>query len=350
MRINWAAEWPEINVKAINWDGMSNVDFMDNWRSMPAMARIGMSQEQIARNLKRYSSDAGMGGMSIQPEARHHRAVEYRPPEPPPLALEAIQLRDLPRGPAPTNYCGGWLREGSYTLLHSRAGVGKTAVVADLVLQLRTGGGEWFGQRTERMQHILWINGDMPDWQVHERLDFLDGKMEFVQARFVNLLDRQEEFRELCKGYQLVVIDNRSCLFQLDDANKAEAWVPLNNLLRGIADQGTAVLLMTHEGKSQEGGTSFGSSAQEWFVDTIIRLGKASFTQKSTEHDFFMDRCGAVPNKLIEFTKTRLCQEIGKSYFTLNEINPGQLGVEWRNWLYSDIELENFNPKKGQKP
>ena len=105
------------------------------------------------------------------------------------------------------------------------------------------------------------------------------------------------------------------------------------------------MLLMTHEGKSQEGGTSFGSSAQEWFVDTIIRLGNATFSGKM--HDFFMDRCGVVPNKLIEFTKTRLCQEIGKSYFTLNETSPGQLGVEWKNWAYSDIELENFKRKKG---
>ena len=248
--------------------------------------------------------------------------------EAPHMATEEFmgKLRDLPRCEVPEDHCGGWLRAGSYTLMYSRAGVGKTAVMAELVHCLKTGE-PFFGQDCKDIGPILWVNGDMPAWQVSERIGFLQDKVDLWHLRFDNLMARQEEFIQKCSHYKLVLLDNRSCLFELPDANSAEAWTGLNNLLRRIADSGCAVLLATHEGKG-ESGSSFGSTAQEWFTDTIIRISARKLTKKE-EEEKANSPLGMHLDKQLEWTKNRLCQQPKTAHFQLDK-NGHRLMCVWR--------------------
>ena len=221
----------------------------------------------------------------------------------------------LPVQEPPRKLAGDWLREASYTLLYSRAGVGKTAFLVDLVRRLKRGD-KFMRQDTADPGKVLWVNGDMPTWQVHERLSApLDGMVDLWQVEMVNLLNHEEELLEKCKGYGLVVFDNRSCLFQMEDGNKAESWTPLNHLMRRVANLGCANILATHEGKG-EGTSSFGSSAQEWHTDTIIRLSRFDFeshTQKWKEANPEMVHF----TRKATFQKCRLGPEMEPQHFRI---------------------------------
>lgn len=179
---------------------------------------------------------------------------------------------DLPPEEAPASMAGNWLRQRSYSLLYSRAGVGKTVWLSDLLYCIKTGQ-RFMSDETESLGPVLWVNGDMPGWQVHERLGFLAGHADLWHCPMLDMMAAKDLLKERAKDYAMIILDNRSCLFQLEDSNKAEAWTPLNDLMREVADSGPAVILATHEGKG-EGTSSFGSSAQEWFADNIIRLSK----------------------------------------------------------------------------
>lgn len=205
----------------------------------------------------------------------------------------------LPSETVPADYCGGWFRERSYSIIHSRAGAGKTATIADLVYSLSTGD-KWLGMPTTRPERpILWVNGDMPRWQVKERLGYLQGRCKLWHIRFDNLLKRPGFVRDACKQFSVVVFDNRGCLFDLEDANSAEAWKALNDLMRQIADSGCAVILVTHGGKG-ESASAFGSSAQEWFTDSVIAISSKQDKESGTvTQTISWDKCrlSAVPAK-----------------------------------------------------
>ena len=249
-------------------------------------------------------------------------------------------LKDLPEEAAPECYCGDWLRRGTYTLIHSRAGVGKTAVLAELMFSLRSGQ-DWFGMPCPQFSgRILYINGEMPGWQVNARLGYLKQfgfttGIEIWHCPFHNLMDptNMQVFIDLCASYELVIIDNRSCLFQIGDANEADSWKVLNQVLRDIPNNlGTALIMATHEGKGESTG-AFGSSAQEWFADNVIRLSKPHLSAK--EQKYFDEHCGEgkYPTRMLEFTKARLSAEISPIYFTFYQPTIGRISMEWRNWI-----------------
>jgi hypothetical protein len=249
--------------------------------------------------------------------------------EAPQMATEEFmgKLRDMPKAEVPADHCGGWLRAGSYTLLYSRAGVGKTAVMAELVYCLKHND-KFFGQQCRDIGPILWVNGDMPGWQVNERIGWLGDQIDIWHLRFDNLMTRQEEFIRKCSNYKLVLLDNRSCLFELADANNAENWTGLNNMLRRIADSGCAVILATHEGKG-ESASSFGSTAQEWFTDTIIRASTRKLTKKEEDEKEEKIIQGLFHDKQLEWTKNRLCKQPETCHFHL-EMQGDRLICAWK--------------------
>jgi hypothetical protein len=233
----------------------------------------------------------------------------------------------LPRKEPPAKICGDWLRAGSYSLCYARAGLGKTAFIAELIWCLKNKQ-QFFGMECYDPGDILWINGDLPDWQIHERLGFLDGKATLWHMEQANMFPHVDLLLDRCARYKLVIFDNRPALFYLNDANKAEDWHPLNTLMRQICSEGSAVILMGHEGKG-EGGSSFGSSAQEWVADNIIRIRDP--IQKELEP---FRHCHKMPSRVVTWTKSRLCAPPDKRlfYFTENLLER-RLLCEWGAFL-----------------
>lgn len=216
-------------------------------------------------------------------------------------------------------------------MVYSRAGVGKTAWLGDLCFSIRHGE-PFMGMKTTRAARILWINGDMPLWQIHERLGFLDGVADLWHIMFDDLMLRQQELADRCRAYDLVVLDNRPALFDLGDANSAEAWKPLMVLLRVIANSGPAMMVATHEGKG-EGVSSFGSSAQEWSIDNNIRISARSPGEKESE--LYEQACHHIPTRKVEWMKHRLSAEPPAREFYLRhlmspaDLTQSRLICEW---------------------
>ena len=177
---------------------------------------------------------------------------------------------EFPEQEEPPLMVGHWLRHPRFTMIHSRAGKGKTAVVADMVYAMKTGG-QWLGQDTRDPGKILWVNGDMSDWLVKKRLGYLGTMADLWHICFADLMTIPEQLMAICARYDLVIFDNRGCLFEVADINKAEAWKEPIDLMRRITQAGTAVILMTHSGKG-EIASAMGSSSQEWFVDNILSI------------------------------------------------------------------------------
>lgn len=192
---------------------------------------------------------------------------------------------DIPPMPKPETFCGEWLRAGSYTIIYARAGMGKTAVVTDLVTSLMRGR-FWMGQITRKPKRIVWINGDMELWQIKERMGFLGEipGVELVNVDGKDLMRYQDQVEAICTGADVVILDNFTALIHLEDANKAENWRGFNAFMKRIYGRGTAVILQQHEGKG-EGTSAFGSSAQEWPATNIIRIS----TKELKEQEF--DKC-----------------------------------------------------------
>lgn len=227
---------------------------------------------------------------------------------------------EIPTQAEPAKLCGEWLRAGSLSMVYSRAGIGKTAWLGELVLSLSTGQ-QFMGMHCNKVTRILWINGDMPLWQVHERLGYLNGHATLWHVMFDDLMLRQQEVADRCRDFDLVVFDNRPALFDLGDANVAEAWKPLMNLLRQICNQGAAVLVATHEGKG-EGVSSFGSSAQEWQLDNNVRISPRTLTAKEEEE--YLDKCMHIPTRKVEWFKHRLSDQPPSREFYFRRIISGQ--------------------------
>jgi len=175
----------------------------------------------------------------------------------------------IPPQPTPVFLVGGWLVANTFNIIHSRAGRGKTAIIADLVYSMKSGG-EWLGHKTADPGETLWVNGDMSLGQVQRRLGYLQDMADLWHICFFDMMQAQDQLVQVCSKYKFVVFDNRSCLFKLTDANSAESWEALIDLMRRIAQAGCTVLLLTHQGKAEGNNSAFGSSAQEWLVDGVV--------------------------------------------------------------------------------
>jgi hypothetical protein len=134
------------------------------------------------------------------------------------------------------------------------------------------------------------------------RVLYVDGEMaaEETQARFRELVDRlgislpvpltilgadwQEGFlprldtaeghaaiKDLIEQHDLIVLDNRSCLFDPQGEVEGSAWQPAQDWLLSLRRQGKAVLLVHHS--NRQGGAR-GHSKAEDPLNLIIRLSR----------------------------------------------------------------------------
>lgn len=181
------------------------------------------------------------------------------------------KFSEIPDVPVPKTLCGDWLRESSFNIFHSRAGKGKSALLTEMVYAMKTGG-EWLGQKTSDPGATLWVNGDMDMWRMKERMSHLGTMADLWHICFFDMMSIKEQLVQICARYKFVIFDNRACLFGMKDVNSPESWEEIIELLRRIAHNGTTIILVTHSGKGEGNSSSFGSSAQEWLVDTVAAI------------------------------------------------------------------------------
>jgi hypothetical protein len=199
---------------------------------------------------------------------------------------------DIPAIPPPPSFCGDWLRAGSYTMLYARAGMGKSALCAHMIACMKDRK-PWLDQTTADPGRVVWINGDMPMWQVSERLGYLGRfpDVELVNVDEKNLMMYPDEILAMAEGTGLLVFDNFSALFELDVMDPA-AWKPFNILMKRVCATGCAVIVQQHEGKGASIG-SFGSSAQGRVTTNDIRVSSRIFLkpEEGTIEGFNGEEC-----------------------------------------------------------
>lgn len=174
----------------------------------------------------------------------------------------------------------------SLSMVYAMRGVGKTHFALSCAYAVASGGGvfgRWFAPKAER---VLYIDGEMPEVTMQERLqaiaissehDITDPDLFRIftpdeqDTAMPNLATRegQEAVEPFLEGVRLVVVDNLATLARTGKANDEDSWAPVQTWLLSLRRRGISVLLVHHAGKN---GTQRGTGAKEDILDNVIEL------------------------------------------------------------------------------
>lgn len=195
------------------------------------------------------------------------------------LTCAELQVADLPPREA---LCGGWFRQGSLGFLYGPRGLGKTWFSSGLARALVEGGsfGPWKAPKSRR---VLYVDGEMPLEEMRSRnvsLSRGDGELVFLShewlfhrtGKVLNLADRETQaaLLKVCKErrFDVLFLDNLSCLFSGVAENDADAWEQVQPWLLQLRRERVAVVFVHHTNRSGQNmrGTSKREDAAFWCI------------------------------------------------------------------------------------
>lgn len=212
----------------------------------------------------------------------------------------------------------GLLYRGLITTISSWAGVGKTTTVFEVLLALHTRRLALGRLPTYPLAGPVVYFNEMPTAGLRRKIvahcqaHGVDPAALLESVRFITISGEpvlspaaSQEFRDACAGAALVVIDTFD-VWMGGDANSVRDVAQSFNLLRELADAGTAVLVLDHQGKPPAmGGNKLvtaiaGSSAKQRWSDLVYRLDRrqAESLHSATVLDPVKDRYGDLALKL----------------------------------------------------
>lgn len=184
---------------------------------------------------------------------------------------------------------GPWLVEKSICMVHAWRGTGKSLFVVAAALAIANGTPflGWNGPRAPR--RVLLVDGELPEPVLQQRMRHLIGPsasppaaeyfrlvyLDIQPSRQIpNLADEaaQSKITELMADYDVLILDNLSCLVHSGKENESESWAPMRRWLVQLRSSGKSVIIVHHSGK---GGKQRGTSAREDILDTVINLKRA---------------------------------------------------------------------------
>ena len=181
-------------------------------------------------------------------------------------------------------FCGSWFRQGDLGFIFGARGLGKTWLAMDCARGLAEGRpvGPWPVTQSRR---VLYIDGEMPIDGLRERnqllragagtLDVLNHELLFERTEIVLNLSvkaTQDRITELAmaKHYDVVFLDNLSCLFAGVAENDADAWEAVLPWLLTLRRKKIAVVIVHHANRA---GTNMrGTSRREDAAFWMLRL------------------------------------------------------------------------------
>lgn len=205
------------------------------------------------------------------------------------------------------NLCGTWFRQGDLGFIFGERGLGKTWLAMDLAHGIAEGRavGPWSVGNGRR---VLYVDGEMPLDGIRDRVLSLrerDGSLVVLnhEALFqktgcvLNLTDRvtQASLLSLCdsEGFEVVILDNLSCLFSGIAENDADAWEHVLPWLLNLRRRKVAVVIVHHANRS--GNHMRGTSRREDAAFWVLRLDAMPDHAKEGDGARFISR----------FTKSR---------------------------------------------
>ncbi len=232
-------------------------------------------------------------------------------PHGPTVALVAVtgdQLRSFPFPLRPPLFYRGdtvVFRAGHIGEIYAIRGIGKTWLLQSLALAA-SAGGEALGFRAPAPCRVLYVDGEMSSADIKERFTRLSEMTGLpLTARLViigadwqtdylprlDTVDGQLALEPFVEQADLVILDNRSCLFDPEGEKDATAWQPTADWLLSLRRRSKASLLAHHA--NRQGGARGHSKAEDPF-DLLLSLTRPA--------DYTPDQ-GA--RFIVEFVKTR---------------------------------------------
>lgn len=197
------------------------------------------------------------------------------------------------------------LRAGQLAQVFGERGVGKTLCVQSLALVMATGGSA-LGFRAPRASRVLYIDGEMAGEDIRDRGVMLADRLHLPtsprlvvvaadwQRDFLPRLDTadgQAAIEPLVEWAEVVIMDNRSCLFDPEGEKDPSAWQPAQDYLLSLRRRGKVVILVHHA--NRQGGAR-GIGKAEDALDLVISLSHPDGYSHSQGARFVLD-----------YTKTR---------------------------------------------
>lgn len=204
-------------------------------------------------------------------------------------ALDFIRKDFPPR----EHIIGPFVKQG-LNMVYAPPGVGKTYFSMGLAYAIATGG-EFLRWRCEKVQSVIYFDGELPAFLLKTRLldlfrlapcealefDIVTPDEQACPMPDFSTKEGQEAALELIGDSQFIVIDNISTLCRTGKENEAESWIPVQNFLLHLRRIGKSVLLVHHSGKG-EVRSPRGTSKREDTLDLIISLNHPA-DYKATE-------------------------------------------------------------------
>jgi putative DNA primase/helicase len=187
--------------------------------------------------------------------------------------------------PARTMVLDPILPTGGLGMLFAGRGIGKTHVALGIAWAIATGG-SFLRWRAPIPRHVLYIDGEMPQQSLQDRLNGIKNADEHVPddgafrllcmdrqqlGSSLNLADKKhQEIVDLqLDDVEFLVLDNMSTLMNGGPENDAESWISMQAWLLQLRRRGITVLVVHHASRN---GNARGTSKREDVLDTIIQL------------------------------------------------------------------------------
>ena len=213
------------------------------------------------------------------------QAADYKPKKPE-HGLHLISAHDILTLELPQRemIMSPFFPSQGLVLLVAKRGVGKTFVALGIAHAVSTGESflEWHAPQPKR---VLYVDGEMPASLMQERfkmittmtnkqpqpdhLQIITPDLQTTTMRNLSKKEGRALIQGLMRDYDLLVLDNLSCLFRSGSENEAESWQEAQEFALNLRRQGKSILFVHHAGKS---GTQRGTSKREDILDTVIIL------------------------------------------------------------------------------
>ena len=210
---------------------------------------------------------------------------EYIHPQQP-RQLRAISVEELFAFELPERemLLSPFLPRQGLVMIVAKRGVGKTHIALGIAYAVATGGTflRWSAPNPKR---VLYVDGEMPAVLMQERLKMISSMSNLKpDPRFLKLItpDLQDNvmpdlateegrnmIEEYIEDYDLVVVDNISCLFRSGSENESDSWQQAQEWALDLRRRGKSILFIHHAGKS---GAQRGTSKREDILDSVIIL------------------------------------------------------------------------------
>jgi hypothetical protein len=206
-----------------------------------------------------------------------------------PRGLVGLTLHDLSHAVFPTRtpilirgeipiLCAGHLAQ-----VYAERGIGKTWFALTLGL-IAANGGAALGFSAPAPCRVLDVDGEMASLEIQERAATLCDRLRVSssatlttvaadwQERYLPRLDTvagQDAIEPYVANADLIILDNRSCLFDPEGEKDPTAWQPAQDWLLSLRRRGKAVLLVHHSNRM---GGALGHSKAEDPMNLLIKL------------------------------------------------------------------------------